>query len=72
MDYCEVVFLHADHSAGFHRLTRRCPSRLVSLLVINTFGFFGCGINIAGFLMAVLYTNALNMGYNIFSYTFPR
>jgi hypothetical protein len=56
------VYLRADHSAGFYHLTRRCPSRLVSFLVINTFGFFGCGINIAGFLMAVLYTNAFDMG----------
>ncbi|HEU0002344.1 MAG TPA: hypothetical protein VFQ36_15680, partial [Ktedonobacteraceae bacterium] len=30
-------------------------------LLVNTIGFFGCGINIAGFLMAVLYANAFDI-----------
>ncbi len=33
----------------------------LAFLAINTFGFFGCGINIAGFLMAVLYANAFDI-----------
>ena len=36
------------------------PTSLVFLL-INTFGFFGCGINIAGGLMAVMYANAFDI-----------
>jgi hypothetical protein len=30
-------------------------------LLTNTIGFFGCGINMAGFLMAVLYANAFGI-----------
>lgn len=37
------------------------PADSLALLVINIFGFFGCGINIAGFLMAVLYANAFDI-----------
>ncbi len=33
----------------------------LAFLAINTFGFFGCGINIAGFLMAALYANAFDI-----------
>ena len=33
----------------------------LAFLVINTFGFFGCGINIACFLIAVLYANAFDI-----------
>jgi hypothetical protein len=33
----------------------------LAFLAINTFGFFGCGINIAGFLMAILYANAFDI-----------
>jgi hypothetical protein len=62
VDYCEFEDLHSDHSAGFYRLIRYRPSRLVSFLVINMFGFFGCRINIADFLMAALYANAFGIG----------
>src|SRR5207249_1750764 len=31
------------------------------LLIVNLAGFFGCGINIAGILMAVLYANAFDI-----------
>jgi hypothetical protein len=37
------------------------PADSLAFLVINTFGFFGCGVNIAGFLMAVLYANAFDI-----------
>jgi hypothetical protein len=37
------------------------PANSLAFLVINLFGFFGCGINIAGFLMAVLYANAFDI-----------
>jgi hypothetical protein len=33
----------------------------LAFLAINTFGFFGCGINIAGTLMAVMYANAFDI-----------
>ena len=33
----------------------------LAFLLINTSGFFGCGINIAGTLMAVLYANAFDI-----------
>jgi hypothetical protein len=32
-----------------------------TFLVVNMFGFFGCGINITGFLMAVMYANAFDI-----------
>ncbi|GHO51719.1 hypothetical protein [Ktedonobacter robiniae] len=37
------------------------PADAPALLIINIAGFFGCGINIAGFLMAVLYANAFDI-----------
>ncbi|HKV56667.1 MAG TPA: hypothetical protein VJO32_00235 [Ktedonobacteraceae bacterium] len=37
------------------------PTNSLTFLLANTIGFFGCGINIAGFLMAVLYANAFDI-----------
>lgn len=37
------------------------PPDSLAFLAVNTFGFFGCGINIAGFLMATLYANAFDI-----------
>lgn len=37
------------------------PADSLLFLLTNTIGFFGCGINIAGFLMAVLYANAFDI-----------
>ncbi len=37
------------------------PADSLALLVVNVAGFFGCGINIAGFLMAILYANAFDI-----------
>jgi hypothetical protein len=37
------------------------PADSLLFLLANTIGFFGCGINIAGFLMAVLYANAFDI-----------
>ena len=37
------------------------PADSLVFLLVNTIGFFGCGINIAGFLMAVLYANAFDI-----------
>src|SRR5207245_5695703 len=37
------------------------PADSLALLIVNIAGFFGCGINIAGFLMAVLYANAFDI-----------
>ncbi|HEU0003632.1 MAG TPA: hypothetical protein VFQ36_22180, partial [Ktedonobacteraceae bacterium] len=37
------------------------PADSLTFLLVNTIGFFGCGINIAGFLMAVLYANAFDI-----------
>jgi hypothetical protein len=37
------------------------PADSVALLIVNIAGFFGCGINIAGCLMAVLYANAFDI-----------
>jgi hypothetical protein len=37
------------------------PADSLALLLVNIAGFFGCGINIAGFLMAVLYANAFDI-----------
>src|SRR5258707_5634590 len=37
------------------------PTDSLTLVFVNMGGFFGCGINIAGFLMAVLYANAFDI-----------
>lgn len=37
------------------------PADSFALLIVNIAGFFGCGINIAGILMAVLYANAFDI-----------
>jgi hypothetical protein len=37
------------------------PADSLVLLIANIAGFFGCGVNIAGFLMAVLYANAFDI-----------
>ncbi len=37
------------------------PADSPALLIVNIAGFFGCGINIAGILMAVLYANAFDI-----------
>ncbi|HJT56691.1 MAG TPA: hypothetical protein VJ761_09365 [Ktedonobacteraceae bacterium] len=37
------------------------PADSFALLIVNFGGFFGCGINIAGILMAVLYANAFEI-----------
>jgi signal transduction histidine kinase len=37
------------------------PPDSLAFLVVNTFGFFGCGLNIASFLMAALYANAFDI-----------
>jgi hypothetical protein len=37
------------------------PADSFALLIVNIGGFFGCGINIAGCLMAVLYANAFDI-----------
>jgi hypothetical protein len=37
------------------------PTDSLVLVFINLAGFFGCGINIAGFLMAVMYANAFDI-----------
>ena len=37
------------------------PADSFALLLVNIGGFFGCGINIAGCLMAVLYANAFDI-----------
>jgi hypothetical protein len=37
------------------------PADSLALLIVNIAGFFGCGINIAGCLMAVLYANAFDI-----------
>ncbi len=37
------------------------PADSFALLIVNFGGFFGCGINIAGILMAVLYANAFDI-----------
>lgn len=37
------------------------PEDSLIFLALNLVGFFGCGINIAGFLMAVLYANAFDI-----------
>jgi hypothetical protein len=37
------------------------PVDSFALLIVNIAGFFGCGINIAGILMAVMYANAFDI-----------
>lgn len=37
------------------------PGNSLIFVVFNLLGFFGCGINIAGFLMAVMYANAFDI-----------
>jgi hypothetical protein len=37
------------------------PTDSLILVIINVAWFFGCGINIAGFLMAVMYANAFDI-----------
>jgi signal transduction histidine kinase len=37
------------------------PPDSSAFLAVNIFGFFGCGMNIAGFLMATLYANAFDI-----------
>src|SRR6266516_3862586 len=37
------------------------PADSLALLIVNIAGFFGCGINIAGILMSVLYANAFDI-----------
>ena len=37
------------------------PADSPALFIVNIAGFFGCGINIAGILMAVLYANAFDI-----------
>ena len=37
------------------------PADSLALLIVNIAGFFGCGINIAGILMAVLYASAFDI-----------
>ena len=37
------------------------PVDSFALLIVNIAGFFGCGINIAGFLMAILYANVFDI-----------
>jgi hypothetical protein len=45
----------------FLLLPALAPADSFALLIVNIAGFFGCGINIAGFLMAVLYANAFDI-----------
>ena len=42
-------------------LSAIAPPTSLAFLLINGFGFFGCGINIAGGLLAVMYTNAFDI-----------
>jgi hypothetical protein len=37
------------------------PADSLWFLLVNTMGFFGCGINIAGLFMAILYANAFDI-----------
>jgi hypothetical protein len=37
------------------------PADSLALLIVNIAGFFGCGINIAGILIAVMYANAFDI-----------
>ncbi len=45
----------------FYILLAVTPADSLVFLLVNTSGFFGCGINIAGFLMAVMYANAFDI-----------
>jgi len=45
----------------FLLLPALAPADSLALLIVNIAGFFGRGINIAGFLMAVLYANAFDI-----------
>lgn len=45
----------------FFVLPAVAPADSLALLIVNIAGFFGCGINIAGILMAVLYANAFDI-----------
>src|SRR6266487_2240317 len=45
----------------FFVLPAVAPADSLVLLIVNIAGFFGCGINIAGILMAVLYANAFDI-----------
>ena len=45
----------------FILLPALAPADSFALLIVNIAGFFGCGINIAGFLMAILYANAFDI-----------
>ena len=45
----------------FILLPALAPADSFALLIANIAGFFGCGVNIVGFLMAVLYANAFDI-----------
>lgn len=45
----------------FTAVSALSPADSLFFLLSYTIGFFGCGINIAGFLMAVLYANAFDI-----------
>src|SRR5438876_258117 len=45
----------------FFVLPAVAPADSLALLIVNIAGFFGCGINIAGILMAVMYANAFDI-----------
>ena len=45
----------------FLLLPALAPADSFALLIVNIAGFFGCGINIAGILMAVLYANVFDI-----------
>jgi hypothetical protein len=45
----------------FFLIPALAPADSFALLIVNIAGFFGCGINIAGFLMAVMYANAFDI-----------
>jgi signal transduction histidine kinase len=64
---CWSVFIPSYHLFMWV-LPAIVPPDSPAFLAINTFGAFGCGINIAGFLMATLYANAFDIDV-IFSRT---
>ncbi len=45
----------------FFLIPALAPADSLALLIVNIAGFFGCGINIAGFLLAILYANAFDI-----------
>jgi hypothetical protein len=45
----------------FFVLPAVAPADSLALLIVNIAGFFGCGINIAGILIAVMYANAFDI-----------